>query len=135
MQCRHSAAALVERRPQPQPDRGQSHAGITTDEFSRIIEDWLASARHPRFDRRFNELVFQPMLELLDYLRTSGFKTWIMSGGGSEFLRPWAFAAHGVPPSGIWMRLSTKPIDGAGLSSICSATGSGFTPSIAYRID
>lgn len=78
-----------------------SHAGMTTDEFAGIVEDWLASARHPRFDRRFNELVFQPMLELLDYLRANGFKTWIVSGGGIEFLRPWALAAYGVPPEQV----------------------------------
>jgi len=78
-----------------------THAGTTTDEFAIIVEEWLATARHPRFDRRFNELVFQPMLELLDYLRDHGFKTWIVSGGGIELLRPWTFEAYGIPPEQV----------------------------------
>ena len=64
-----------------------THAGMTTDEFSGIVADWLATARHPRFDRPYTELVYQPMLELLAYLRANGFKTFIVSGGGIEFMR------------------------------------------------
>ncbi len=78
-----------------------THAGTTTDEFSALVLDWLAVARHPRFDRPFTELVYQPMLELLDYLRAHEFQTWIVSGGGIEFMRPWAYAVYGVPPERI----------------------------------
>jgi phosphoserine phosphatase len=65
------------------------HAGMTTDEFEVIVKDWLATAKHPRFKRPYTELVYQPMLELLAYLRANGFKTYIVSGGGIEFMRPW----------------------------------------------
>lgn len=78
-----------------------SHAGMTTEEFAAIVLDWIASARHPRFDRPFTDLVFQPMLELLDYLRDNGFQTWIVSGGGIEFMRPWVFGVYGVPPEQV----------------------------------
>ncbi len=78
-----------------------SHAGTTTEEFAAIVLDWIASARHPRFDRAFTELVYQPMLELLGYLRDNGFQTWIVSGGGIEFMRPWAFEVYGVPPEQV----------------------------------
>ena len=74
-----------------------SHAGMTTDEFADIVGDWLKTAKHPRFDRPYTELVFQPMLELLDYLRANGFKTYIVSGGGIEFLRVFAEEVYGVP--------------------------------------
>ena len=67
-----------------------THAGGTTDEFAAIVSDWIGKARHPRFDRPYNELVYQPMLELLDFLRANGFKTFIVSGGGIEFMRPWS---------------------------------------------
>ena len=66
-----------------------THAGMTSDEFSKIVTDWLATARDPRFKRPYTELVYQPMLELLAYLRANGFKTFIVSGGGIEFMRPW----------------------------------------------
>ena len=69
-----------------------THAGMTTDEFEQIVADWLATARHPRFKRPYTELVYQPMLELLAYLRANGFKTFIVSGGGIEFMRPCAEA-------------------------------------------
>ncbi|MEN8108695.1 MAG: HAD family hydrolase [Pseudomonadota bacterium] len=78
-----------------------SHAGNTTVEFSQIVTDWLATARHPRFKRPYTELVFQPMLELLDYLRANGFKTFIVSGGGIEFMRPWVEAVYGIPPEQV----------------------------------
>ena len=64
-----------------------THTGITTDDFSKIVADWIATARHPRFDRPYTELVYQPMLELLTFLRANGFKTFIVSGGGVEFMR------------------------------------------------
>ena len=78
-----------------------THAGMTTDEFTRIVSDWLATARHPRFDRPYTELVYQPMLELLAYLRANGFKTFIASGGGIEFMRPWSQPVYGVPPDQV----------------------------------
>jgi phosphoserine phosphatase len=78
-----------------------SHAGNTTAEFQQIVADWIATARHPRFDRPYTECVYQPMLEVLAYLRASGFETWIVSGGGVEFMRPWAEAVYGIPPQQI----------------------------------
>jgi haloacid dehalogenase-like hydrolase len=78
-----------------------SHAGMTTDEFAKIVSDWLATARHPRFNRPYTELVYQPMLELLAYLRVNEFKTFIVSGGGIEFMRPWSERVYGVPPGQI----------------------------------
>jgi phosphoglycolate phosphatase-like HAD superfamily hydrolase len=77
------------------------HAGMTTEEFERVVSDWIATARHPRFDRRYGELVFQPMLELLAYLRANGFKTFIVSGGGIEFMRPWVESVYGIPPEQV----------------------------------
>lgn len=78
-----------------------THAGTTTDQFSRIVRDWIASARHPRFDRPYTDLIFQPMLELLAYLRSNGFKTFVVSGGGVEFLRVWVERVYGIPPEQV----------------------------------
>ncbi|AND94127.1 MULTISPECIES: HAD family hydrolase [Bradyrhizobium] len=78
-----------------------THAGMTTAEFEKIVTDWLATARDGRFKRPYTELVYQPMLELLAYLRTNGFKTFIVSGGGVEFMRPWTEAIYGVPPEQV----------------------------------
>jgi hypothetical protein len=78
-----------------------THAGMTVDEFSRIVTDWLATARDPRFKRPYTELVYQPMLELLAYLRANGFKTFIVSGGGVEFMRPWTERVYGIPPEQV----------------------------------
>ena len=78
-----------------------THAGMTADEFSKIVTDWLATARHPRFKRPYTELVYQPMLELLAYLRANGFKTFIVSGGGIEFMRPWMEKVYGIPPEQV----------------------------------
>ncbi len=78
-----------------------THAGMTVDEFQTIVTDWLEKARHPRFDRPYTELVYQPMLELLAYLRANGFKTFIVSGGGVEFMRPWTEEVYGVPPEQV----------------------------------
>jgi hypothetical protein len=74
---------------------------MTTAEFSQIVTDWLATAQHSRFKRPYTELVYQPMLELLDYLRANGFKTFIVSGGGIEFMRPWVEAVYGIPPEQV----------------------------------
>jgi len=79
-----------------------SHAGMTSEEFSGIATDWLATARHPRFDRPYTELVYRPMLELLDYLRANDIKTYIISGGGIEFMRPWTEAVYGIPPEQVF---------------------------------
>jgi phosphoglycolate phosphatase-like HAD superfamily hydrolase len=78
-----------------------SHAGMTTVEFEAIVKDWLAIARHSTTGRPFTEMVYQPMLELLDYLRVNGFKTFIVSGGGIEFMRPWTEAVYGIPPEQV----------------------------------
>ncbi len=78
-----------------------THTGMTTDEFEQIVKDWIATAKHPRFDRPYTECVYQPMLELLAYLRANGFQTWIVSGGGIEFMRPWAQRVYGIPPEQI----------------------------------
>jgi len=78
-----------------------THAGMTTEEFEKIVLDWLDAARHPRFKRPYTDLVFQPMLELLHYLRASGFKTYIVSGGGIEFMRPWTERVYGIPPEQV----------------------------------
>ncbi len=78
-----------------------THAGTTTVEFEQIVEDWLATAKHPRFKRAYNECVYQPMLELLAYLRANGFKTFIVSGGGIEFMRPWTEKVYGIPPEQV----------------------------------
>jgi phosphoserine phosphatase len=78
-----------------------THADLTSDEFTRIVTDWLATARHPRFQQPYTELVYQPMLELLKYLRTNGFKTFIVTGGGVEFLRTFAEKIYDVPPEQV----------------------------------
>ena len=74
-----------------------THAGMTTDEFEQTVEDWLATAKHPKTKRPYTEMVYQPMLELLAYLRANGFKTYIVSGGGIEFMRPWTEKVYGIP--------------------------------------
>lgn len=78
-----------------------THSGMTTEQFERIVKDWLATARDPRFKRPYTELVYQPMIELLAYLRANGFKTFIVSGGGIEFMRPWSEQVYGVPPEQV----------------------------------
>ena len=78
-----------------------THAGMTTEEFEKIVIDWFATARHPRFKRPYTELSYQPMIELLAYLRANGFKTFIVSGGGIEFMRPWTERVYGVPPEQV----------------------------------
>ena len=74
---------------------------MTTEEFEQIVKDWLATAKHPKTRRPCTEMVYQPMLELLAYLRANGFKTFIVSGGGIEFMRPWTEAVYGVPPEQV----------------------------------
>jgi phosphoserine phosphatase len=78
-----------------------THAGMSTGEFEQVVRDWLATARHPTTGKPFTEMVYQPMLELLAYLRVNGFKTFIVSGGGIEFMRPWAEQVYGIPPEQV----------------------------------
>jgi phosphoglycolate phosphatase-like HAD superfamily hydrolase len=80
---------------------GATHAGITTEQFADTVRQWLDTARHPRFERPYDELVYQPMLELLAYLRAEGFKTFIVSGGGVEFMRVFAEETYGIPPEQV----------------------------------
>ncbi len=78
-----------------------THAGMSTAEFEQIVKDWIATAKHPVLKRPYTECVYQPMLELLAYLRANGFKTFIVSGGGIEFMRPWTEKVYGVPPEQV----------------------------------
>lgn len=78
-----------------------THAGITTDEFNAAVRDWLDTARHPRFDRPYDQMTYLPMVELLEYLRDNGFKTFIVSGGGIDMIRVFAEEAYGIPPEQV----------------------------------
>ena len=78
-----------------------THTGMTTEEFEKIVTDWLATAKHPVTKRPYTEMVYQPMLEVLAYLRANGFKTFIVSGGGIEFMRPWTEKVYGIPPEQV----------------------------------
>ncbi|MCA9285721.1 MAG: haloacid dehalogenase-like hydrolase, partial [Phycisphaerales bacterium] len=75
-----------------------THAGMSTVEFEKLVTDWIGTAEHPRFKRHFNQCVYEPQLELLTYLRAKGFKTFIVSGGGIEFMRPWTQRTYGIAP-------------------------------------
>ena len=85
----HAVAALM----------AAAHSGMTTEEFEKNVTDWITTAKHPKTGKLFTEMVFQPMLELLTYLRANGFKTFIVSGGGIEFMRPWASESMASRPS------------------------------------
>ncbi len=78
-----------------------THAGMTTAEFEKFVEDWIATAKHPVTKRPYTEMVYQPMLELVAFLRANGFKTYIVSGGGVEFMRPWTEKVYGIPPEQV----------------------------------
>lgn len=78
-----------------------THAGMSTEEFEKVVKDWIATAKHPVTKRPYTEMVYQPMLELLAYLRANDFKTFIVSGGGIEFMRPWAEKVYGIPPEQV----------------------------------
>ena len=78
-----------------------THAGMTTVEFEQIVRDWLATAKHPKYQKPFTECVYQPMLEVLAYLKANGFKNFIVSGGGIEFMRPWSETVYGIPPEQV----------------------------------
>jgi phosphoserine phosphatase len=88
---------------------GATHAGTTTDEFGAIVSNWIASARHPGTRRRYTEMVYEPMLDVLKYLRSNGYKTFVVSGGGIEFMRPWVERVYGIPPEQVvGSRIKTK---------------------------
>ena len=78
-----------------------THAGMTTDKFDSTVINWTRTARHPRYHRAYTELVFQPMLELLEFLRQNDFKIFVVSGGGIDFMRPWMEAVYGIPPERV----------------------------------
>ena len=80
---------------------GATHAGMSTEEFDAIVSAWIDTATHPRFNRRYTECVYQPMLELLELLREKGFATYIVSGGGIDFMRPWTDRVYGIPPEQV----------------------------------
>ncbi len=92
-----------------------THGGMTTEEFDQIVKNWLATARHPRFNRPFTEMAYQPMLELLSYLRQNGFTEFVVSGGGTEFMRAFAEQVYGIPPEriiGSRVKTTFEPRDG-----------------------
>ena len=94
---------------------GATHAGMTEEEFEKIVKDWIATAKHPKTGKLFTDMTYKPMKELLALLRTKGFKTFIVSGGGVEFMRPWTEAAYGIPPEqvvGSSIKLSYEIKDG-----------------------
>jgi phosphoserine phosphatase len=78
-----------------------THSGLTTEQFAKAVEEWVATARHPRFNRPYTDLIYQPMLELMAFLRANQFKTFIVSGGGIEFMRPWTEKVYGIPPEQV----------------------------------
>jgi phosphoglycolate phosphatase-like HAD superfamily hydrolase len=78
-----------------------THAGMTTDEFEKVVRDWITTAKHPRSGRLYSEMVYQPMLEVLSYLRSNGFKTFIVSGGGIDFVRVFSERVYGIPPEQV----------------------------------
>jgi phosphoglycolate phosphatase-like HAD superfamily hydrolase len=84
-----------------------THGGMSSDEFNRIVLDWIKTARHPKLDRPYPDLIFQPMLEVLAFLRANGFKTYIVSGGGADFMRPWTHRVYGIPPEQVIGSTST----------------------------
>ncbi len=92
-----------------------THAGMTTTEFDNLVMDWILKAMHPRFGKLYSECVFLPMLEVLEYFKSNGFRNYIVSGGGIEFIRPWSKAIYGIPPSqviGSSIKTQYKVVDG-----------------------
>ncbi len=96
-----------------------THANISVSEFSKNVKQWISTSRHPRFNKPYDKLVYQPMLELLVYLRANGFKTFIVSGGGIDFMRPWAEEVYGIPSNQIiGSSIKAKFIDKEGAYTI-----------------
>jgi phosphoglycolate phosphatase-like HAD superfamily hydrolase len=94
-----------------------THSGMTTEEFTQTVKDWLARSKHPRFQRLYSEMVFQPMLELLVYLRANNFKTFIVSGGGADFMRVFTEQVYGIPPEQV-VGSRVKPDSRCGTASL-----------------
>ena len=94
-------AALASGKPALMTLLAETHSGMTTDEYETIVREWLATAKHPKTGRLYTEMAYKPMLELLAYLRANGFKTYIVSGGGIEFMRAFAEKVYGVPPEQV----------------------------------
>jgi haloacid dehalogenase-like hydrolase len=78
-----------------------THSGMNTEEFEKSVKDWIAAAKHPKTGKLYKEMIYKPMLELLNYLRGNGYKTFIVSGGGVDFMRPWVEEAYGIPPDQV----------------------------------
>jgi hypothetical protein len=78
-----------------------THAGMTIEDFDKTVSAWLSTAKHPKTGKKYTEMIYQPMVELLEYLRTNGYKTFIVSGGGIEFMRPWTEKTYGIPPEQV----------------------------------
>ncbi len=78
-----------------------THSGMTTDEFDTQVNEWLKATKHPRFGKRYDECIYQPMVEVLTHLRANGFKTFIVSGGGADFMRVWTERVYGIPPEQV----------------------------------
>lgn len=93
--------AVMRNRKQALALIAKANSGMSVEEYDRTIRDWIASARHPRFNKPYTELVFQPQLELLSFLRANGFRTYIVSGGTIDFMRPWSQAVYGIPPEQV----------------------------------
>lgn len=92
-----------------------THAGMTTEEFTQAATDWIQTAKHPKTGKLYTEMIYQPMRELLEYLRANGFKTFIVSGGGIEFMRPWTERVYGIPPEqvvGSSLKMKYEVVDG-----------------------
>ena len=106
----HQALAAMGHKPILQL-LAQANSGMSTAAYDQTIRDWLATARHPKFNRPYTDLVYVPMQELLSYLRANGFKTFIVSGGSIEFMRPWAEKAYGIPPEQIVGTISGTRFD------------------------
>ena len=101
-----------------------THAGMTTAEFEQIVKDWIATAKHPKTDKLFTEMIYQPMFELLAYLRANGFKTYIVPGGGIEFMRPWAEETYGIQRNrslAAASRRSLKCVMASPFSCVCQS--------------
>lgn len=99
-----------------------THADMTSEQFNTIVTEWIATAKHPVYKRPYTECVYLPMLELLNYLRSHEFKTFIVSGGGIEFMRPWVEQVYGIPPEqviGSSIKLKYEPHDGVPPWSVC----------------
>ncbi|WP_354116134.1 HAD family hydrolase [Bradyrhizobium sp. LA7.1] len=103
-----------------------THPGMTTAEFEQIVKDWIATAKHPKTGQLFTDMVYQPMLEVLSYFRANGFKNFIVSGGGIEFMRPWTERVYGIPPEQVRSHAGTVSL------TYC---GAGYAQSAESRLD